>query len=121
MFEYRATVTGVYDGDTITVDIDLGFSVTLHKYKIRLLGVDAPELRGGTEASRKRGRASRDFLRGLVLGKEIILTTVKDKKGKYGRYLGQAIIGGQCVNLNLLEQKHAKKYIGYELLEHPRF
>ena len=46
MHEYRAFVRKIYDGDTITVDIDLGFDIILHKQKIRLLRINAPEVRG---------------------------------------------------------------------------
>ena len=46
MYEYRAKVRGVYDADTITVDIDLGFGIIYTGQKLRLLGIDAPEVRG---------------------------------------------------------------------------
>ena len=46
MYEYRATVISVYDGDTITVDIDLGFGIVLRKQKLRLYGLNTPEVRG---------------------------------------------------------------------------
>lgn len=49
MYRYRAKVKSVYDGDTCTVDIDLGFHITLRDIKVRLYGVDTPELRGGTK------------------------------------------------------------------------
>ena len=108
-FHDRATVTGVYDGDTCTVDIDLGLSVTLHGQKIRLARIDAPELRG---RSQRRGRSARDFLRAEILGQEILLQTVKDRKGKYGRYLGELWVqrGRRRVNMNdlLVAEGHAK-------------
>ena len=72
VYTYKATVTSVYDGDTLTVDIDLGFSIILRNIKLRLLGIDTPELRGGTEKTKS-------------LGKEIFVES--HKKGKYGRYL----------------------------------
>ncbi|MBC8326084.1 MAG: thermonuclease family protein [Verrucomicrobia subdivision 3 bacterium] len=108
-FHYRATVSSVYDGDTCTVNIDLGLSVTLHQQKIRLHRINAPELRG---RSHRRGRAARDFLRGEIMGHEILLQTIKDKKGKYGRYLGELWVkqGRQMVNVNdrLVAEGHAK-------------
>jgi micrococcal nuclease len=79
-YHYRATVTSVYDGDTCTVDLDLGLSITLHKQKIRLNRINAPELRG---RSQRRGRAARDFLRSVIQEKEVLLQTIKDRKGKY--------------------------------------
>lgn len=89
MFEYIAYVTKVYDGDTITVDIDLGFGIMKKGEKIRLANIDAPEIRG---EEREAGLVSRDALRGLILNKEVIIKTQKDAKGKYGRYIGTIII-----------------------------
>lgn len=84
LYHYRAVISSVWDGDTCTADIDLGFSFSYSKIKLRLYGIDAPELRGETlEAA----RASRDFLREKVLNKEVLLQTIKDSTGKYGRYL----------------------------------
>lgn len=84
-YVYDAFVTSVYDGDTITANIDLGFGVELKKQKIRLIGIDTPEVRG---EEREQGLVSRDRLRHLILDKHIILQTTRDKKGKYGRWLG---------------------------------
>ena len=86
LFQYKAIVTAVYDGDTCTVDIDLGLHTWIKKEKIRLYGINAPELRG---KERPQGLLARDFLRGLILNKEITLHTIKDAREKYGRYLGE--------------------------------
>lgn len=85
MYEYKAKVTNVYDGDTITIDIDLGMHAWMKDEKIRLYGINTPEIRG---SEREQGLKSRDYLRDLILDKEIILQTIKDKKEKHGRYLG---------------------------------
>ena len=83
---YKARVVSVYDGDTITVDIDLGLSTWLHGSSIRLFGIDTPELRG---EERSAGLAARDHLRSLLpANTPIILRTIKDHTEKYGRYLG---------------------------------
>ena len=63
MYEYRAYVRKVYDGDTVTVDIDLGFDVVLKAQKIRLVRINAPEVRG---KQRLEGLKSRDALRGKI-------------------------------------------------------
>ena len=99
MFEYRALVTSVYDADTITVDIDLGFHIWARDEKIGLLAIDAPEVRG---VERPKGLQSRDWLRERILGKEIILKTQKagSGKGKYGRWLGEIFLPGEAVSLN---------------------
>jgi|TARA_R110000822_G_scaffold242622_2_gene371677 micrococcal nuclease len=85
LYVYKATVTKVYDGDTVTVDIDLGFSVVLRNIKLRLLGIDTPEMRGGTVESKSDAKQARDYVREKCLGKEIYVES--RKKGKYGRYL----------------------------------
>ena len=77
IYVYKANVTKVYDGDTITCDIDCGFGVVLMKQKIRLYGLNAPEVRGD---SKEQGIITRDKLRERILDKEIRLKTIKDKK-----------------------------------------
>ena len=82
MWEYRGFVRKVYDGDTITVDFDLGFDVLLKNQKIRLLGVDAPEVR---RKERQEGLKSRDALRSRIANKWVTIKTEKDKKGNRDR------------------------------------
>ena len=84
LFHYRAVIQSVYDGDTVTADIDLGLGLWKRKEKLRLNRINAPEVRGG---EREQGLLARDFLRGLIDGKEVVVQTIKDKKGKYGRYI----------------------------------
>ena len=96
-YQYPALVVSVYDGDTITVNIDLGFGVELKKQKIRLYGINTPEVRG---SSRDLGIISRDYVREKILNKNIMLQSIKDKKGKYGRWLGIVLMGEENVNLN---------------------
>jgi len=99
LFYYKATVISVYDGDTCTVSVDLGFSFSFKEQKLRLYGIDAPELRKETLEA---GRASRDYLRNLILDKDIYIETIKDSKGKYGRYLAKIWIeiDGELVSAN---------------------
>lgn len=105
---YNANVKSVYDGDTITCDIDCGFGVILKKQKVRLYGINTPEVRGESKDS---GIISRDVLREKILDKDILLKTIKDKKGKYGRYLGIIFIDGENVNDWLVENNYAKEYM----------
>ena len=81
------------------MDLDLGFEVWIRKEKIRLARINAPELRG---PERPRWLEARDYLRKLVLNKNIILQTIKDRKGKYGRYLGELWLeqNGRWINGN---------------------
>ena len=107
MWEYRGFVRKVYDGDTITVDFDLGFDILLKNQKIRLLGIDAPEVRG---KERQEGLKSRDALRSRIANKWVTIKTEKDKKGKYGRWLGTVILDEENINKWLINEGFAKEY-----------
>jgi len=107
MYEYKATVTKVYDGDTITVDFDLGFGIILEKQKIRLLGINTPEVRG---SEKPQGIISRDALRQRILGNVVTIKTSKDKKGKYGRWLGEVFVEDENINQWLITEGYAKEY-----------
>lgn len=100
LYHYKATVVNVYDGDTCTVDIDLGLHTWIKGEKIRLTRINAPELRG---TEKTKGLNSRDFLRSQILGKDVYIETFKDKKEKYGRYLAEIWLvdeTGKLINLN---------------------
>ena len=99
----------MYDGDTITVDIDLGFNIWWREVSLRLYGIDTPEIRG---EERESGLLSRQFvLDRLPIGCEVVIETFKDKKEKYGRYLANVFYdGGKNLNLELLQNNLAKKY-----------
>jgi len=107
MYEYRAYVRRVYDGDTITVDIDLGFGMMVCNQKVRLLNIDTPEIRG---PERPEGLKSRDALRKRIANKWIKIKTKKDKKGKYGRWLAEVWIDDTCINDWLISEGLAKEY-----------
>lgn len=94
----------VYDGDTCTVDIDLGLKVWLFGEKIRLARIDAPELRGKT---RDAGIKARDYLQGLIEGKAIVIETIKDRQEKYGRYMADVWIDDVNVNDLMVESGNA--------------
>src|SRR3569623_230045 len=99
-YHYDAIVRAVHDGDTCTVDIDLGLNTWVHGEKLRLHRINAPELFG---ASRVAGAAARDFLSAQINGKASIIATIKDQREKYGRYLAEiwlADAGGQWRNIN---------------------
>ena len=105
MYTYRAKIISVYDGDTVTALVDLGFGIT-NKIKVRLKGINTPELRG---VERAQGIISRDFLREKILNKDIIIQTFKDKKGKYGRYIGTLWFDEENINELLVERGLAEK------------
>lgn len=106
MYEYKATITSVYDGDTVTAQVDLGFSIGF-KTKFRLARIDTPELRG---SEREQGLIVRDLVREKILGKEVTVKTNKDKTGKFGRYIAEIIIDGLNLNQWLLDNGHAQPY-----------
>ena len=108
MYEYKATVTKVYDGDTITVDFDLGFGILIRKQKIRLVGINTPEVRG---PEKPQGIISRNALRQRILGKVVTIKTFKDKKGKYGRWLGEVFMEEENINQWLISEGYAKEYL----------
>lgn len=98
MYEYNAKIISIYDGDTVTAEVDLGFNVTITE-KFRLVRINAPEVRG---EEREDGLKSRDRLRELILNKNVIIKTLKDRKGKYGRYLAEIYINqdDETTNVN---------------------
>jgi micrococcal nuclease len=87
MYEYDAVITRVYDGDTITATIDLGFKVHIASAKLRLSNIDTPEIRGVTEAEKVLGRQCRDYVKERILNKRVKIKV--GKTGKYGRYLAE--------------------------------
>ena len=106
-YTYKAHVVGVYDGDTITVDIDLGMGTWKKNVKLRLARIDTPEMRGPNKIV---GKQVRDYVRVLVLDQDITIETIKDRTGKYGRYLAEVIVGNMNLNDHLLELGMAKEY-----------
>jgi len=109
LYHYLAKVVSVYDGDTCTVDIDVGLRTWIHEEKLRLTRINAPELIG---AQRPAGLASRDFLKSLIENKEIYIRTIKDRQEKYGRYLVEIFVqqNGAWVNVNdlMVQNGHAE-------------
>jgi micrococcal nuclease len=102
-------ITRVYDGDTVTCDLDIGFGIALKATKLRLKGIDTPELRGTSGDVKKRAYAARDYLRSLILGKEVLIRT--HGKGKYGRWLATIYHERTDVNEHLIRKGHAQKYM----------
>lgn len=88
MYEYKAKVVRVIDGDTVVLDLDLGCSVWLHDQSCRLYGIDTPEVRTRNLEHKHHGLQAKAFVeRYLYPGRSIVVRTKKDRSGKYGRYL----------------------------------
>ncbi len=105
---YRAVVVSVYDGDTVTLDIDLGLYVWLRGQKLRLYGINAPEIRG---KDKERGRAARDWLRAQLSGGECMIRTLRDRTEKYGRWLCKIYVQGRNLNHEMVELGLAEPYM----------
>lgn len=117
MYEYRCKIKKVVDGDTVDIDIDLGFDVILSNQRVRLYGIDTPESRTRDKEEKRFGLAAKEFLK-TMLGKEGTLKTHKDATGKFGRILGEFIVydpetDRQCSVNQLMIDKHlAVEYYG---------
>ena len=107
LYYYRAVVCYVYDGDTVRADIDLGFEFWARRKSLRLRGIDSPELRGETRVA---GLVARDYLRGLVHGKSVMIRSYK--AGKYGRWIADIYLDGEedSVNEMMIHAGHAVPY-----------
>jgi len=88
MYEYKATCYNVVDGDTADFEIICGFGINFRE-RFRFFGINTPEIHGVKKDSEeyKAGKLAMEEVKRLILNKEVIVHTVKDKKGKYGRYL----------------------------------
>jgi len=112
-FIYNATVSRVVDGDTIDIDIDLGFNVILSKRRVRLIGVDTPEKRTRDKREKVFGLLATKVVEKLCpVGSKIIIKTKIDKDDKFGRILGEIIAGDVNVNQYLIDNHYAVKYSG---------
>ena len=115
MYQYKAIITKVIDGDTVDVDIDLGFDVWLKKQRIRLYGIDTPESRTSDKVEKVFGNlAKAKVLHFCPVGEQIVLQTkTDDSRGKYGRILGELITkDGVNVNTYLVDNAYAVQYFG---------
>ena len=119
MYEYKCKILRVVDGDTVDVDIDLGFGVWMHKERVRMMGIDTPESRTRDRVEKAFGIASKDRLKELLpIGSIQVLKTEidrsgEDKKGKFGRILGDFLVDDnrRCTDI-LVEEGHAVAYFG---------
>lgn len=121
MYKYKINIVKVVDGDTVDVDIDLGFSTVLKKQRVRLMGIDTPESRTRDLVEKKFGKASKKHLKSLLESAES-LSLISHDKGKFGRILGTIIahhteghpVFETEININdqMIEDNHAVRYTG---------
>ena len=124
MYEYRCKVIRVIDGDTVDVDIDLGFDIIIKGERVRIMGIDTPESRTRDKVEKKFGLASKARLKELIGGKSgpILKTQInkdgEDMKGKFGRILGDFDVydvvkdAWRPATDMLVEEGHAVAYFG---------
>ena len=110
MFEYLCKVSRVVDGDTIDVNIDLGFQIW-HKARVRMAGIDTPESRTRRKAEKVLGLAAKARLKELLKGQKVSIQCTKEK-GKFGPILADVVVNDKSINQQLIEEGHARKYMG---------
>ena len=117
MYEYKCKVVHIVDGDTVDVDIDLGFGVWLKKERIRMFGIDTPESRTRDLDEKKYGLMAKEYITKLLDDEGgIVLKTRKDAEGKYGRILGElwrtTDFADTSINELMIKNHHAVSYHG---------
>ena len=121
MYRYKVEVTRVVDGDTVDVDIDLGFGMTYKKQRVRLMGIDTPESRTRDLQEKFYGKQSKKFLSDLL--KDRVVELISHDKGKFGRIIGELFIdtimiegvstnSAGSVNQMMIDNFHAVPYFG---------
>ena len=110
MFNYKCTLLRVIDGDTIDVNIDLGFNIW-HKGRIRMAGIDTPESRTRNKAEKVLGLAAKKRLKELLKSKDISINCTKEK-GKFGRILAEVLANDININKQLIDEGYAREYWG---------
>ena len=114
MYQYRARVNRVIDGDSVVLDIDLGFDVWMNNQSIRIYGIDTPESRTKDIDEKARGLMSKKRLEDLLtVGEIVTVNTYKDQGGKFGRILARITNSeGVDVGKSLIDEHLAVPYFG---------
>ena len=116
MYEYRCKVNKIVDGDTVDIDIDLGFGVWLKDERVRIMGIDTPESRTSDKVEKVFGLAAKHRLEELLGETSVLKTQVskdgEDMKGKFGRILGDFEVGDKRVTDIMIEEGHCVPYFG---------
>jgi len=118
-FCYNATVVRIVDGDTIRLDIDLGFDIVLRNQSVRLYKVDTPECRTRDLKEKAAGLLAKEVVQNLIaIGERVFIRTKLDTKGKFGRLLG-TIVTTDNININehLIDNNYAVEYYGQSKTE----
>ena len=114
MYTYSAKLIRVIDGDTVDLEIDLGFDLSIRQ-RLKLFGVNTPDSRSADTTEKQKGLEAKQRLT-EVLPRQFKVTTILNKRGKYGRVLGTIFVkdkdaGGEInVNELMVKEGHAVKY-----------
>ncbi len=113
LYHYSAEVTRVVDGDTVDAFVDLGFDMH-SKQRVRLYGINTPEVRTRDKVEKKAGLAAMARLQEMLRESKnkCVIKTRLDRKGKYGRVLGVLYVDECDLNTKLVKEGHAKRYYG---------
>ena len=109
VYNYKCTLVKVVDGDTIDIDLDLGFDVWLRNQRVRLYGIDTPESRTRNKAEKVLGLAAKEFLAEQCRN---TFTIASMGRGKFGRILGEVFVDGKNINLQMTKDGYAVAYYG---------
>ena len=117
MYEYKVNILKVVDGDTVDVDIDLGFGVWLRNERVRIVGIDCPESRTSDRIEKVFGEAAKQRVTSLLSSEATLISQIskmgENMKGKFGRILGDfKTINDQIISTTLMEEGHAVAYNG---------
>jgi len=122
MYDYKCNVVKIVDGDTVDVDIDLGFGIWMRNERVRIMGIDTPESRTRDLVEKKFGLAAKERLKSLLGEKTVLRTQIarngEDMKGKFGRILGDFDVydaltdAVRPVTKILIDEGHAVLYFG---------
>ena len=117
MYEYKCKILKVVDGDTVDIDLDLGFGVWLRNERVRLAGIDTPESRTSDAVEKVFGQAAKDRVNSLLGDEATLISQItkngENMKGKFGRIIGNfKTINGEVVADVLMNEGHAVAYDG---------
>ena len=115
--EYDVRLLKAVDGDTVDVDIDLGFNMWLRDERVRIMGIDTPESRTSDKVEKVFGRAAKARLKELLTEGGVLVTTEEkngeDMRGKFGRILGDfKTPDGKLVTEVMIAEGHCVPYFG---------
>lgn len=120
MYTYNVIIKKIIDGDTVNVDVDLGFDVWMLGQSVRLFGIDTPETRTSDLVEKRFGLMAKEFVEAAMPVNSVQqMVSVKMQRGKFGRILGEFIVNDPQIpncryNLNrlLVDKRLAVAYTG---------